>query len=321
MTLDIVPLHKKHLSAAAEIAAGRIRALRAGEPLLPAAYTQPETLLPLLQAIHQAGPAAAALESGQLVGWLAAWQLPEINGRPAAFSPEWANGALDPGAGRITDELYTHMARVWVKTGYHSHYISLLACDRPGRETWHWLGFGLVAVDALRALWPRPAHDARIAIRRAAPADLPAVLSLDRALDRHIASSPSFFPLEGDETAHFEEWLAAGDRALFLAEEAGEPAGFVMIGPASQEACTLINDPGTASIVGAYTRPESRDRGVATALLDRALGWARDANYLRCGVDFESMNHWATRFWLRHFRPVVLSVVRHIVPPPEESLL
>jgi GNAT superfamily N-acetyltransferase len=51
---------------------------------------------------------------------------------------------------------------------------------------------------------------------------------------------------------------------------------------------------------------------VATALLDRALTWAREAGYVRCAVDFEAMNVVAARFWLRHFRPVCHTLARHL---------
>jgi hypothetical protein len=52
--------------------------------------------------------------------------------------------------------------------------------------------------------------------------------------------------------------------------------------------------------------------GVATALLNRALEWARAEGYTRCAVDFEAANVPARRFWLRYFQPAALSFYRHI---------
>jgi GNAT superfamily N-acetyltransferase len=77
----------------------------------------------------------------------------------------------------------------------------------------------------------------------------------------------------------------------------------------------VIRDPGTASITGAFTLSERRGQGVATALLDAALAWARDRGYVRCAVDFESMNVEARRFWLRWFTPVVLTMARRLDDP------
>jgi GNAT superfamily N-acetyltransferase len=55
-----------------------------------------------------------------------------------------------------------------------------------------------------------------------------------------------------------------------------------------------------------------RNSGIGTALLKHSLDWARSAGYERCAVDFEPENISGARFWLRHFRPVCYSLVRHV---------
>jgi GNAT superfamily N-acetyltransferase len=88
--------------------------------------------------------------------------------------------------------------------------------------------------------------------------------------------------------------------------------GRLHIGPASDDASTIIRDPATASITGAYVLPDERGPGLMTALLDRALAWACAEGYARCAVDFEPMNPPARRFWLRHFAPVSNAVRRDV---------
>ncbi len=66
------------------------------------------------------------------------------------------------------------------------------------------------------------------------------------------------------------------------------------------------------SITGAFTRPDARGGGVATALLAWLIDRLREDGYERCGVDLESFNPLAHRFWLRHFTPYTLGVVRRI---------
>jgi GNAT superfamily N-acetyltransferase len=100
--------------------------------------------------------------------------------------------------------------------------------------------------------------------------------------------------------------------ALWLAFEGEEAVGCLKTGPASEDACAIIRDEGTTSIVGAFTREHARGRGIAAALLDRALEWARFEGYVRCAVDFEPMNVLAARFWLRHFQPVCYALVRKV---------
>ena len=84
------------------------------------------------------------------------------------------------------------------------------------------------------------------------------------------------------------------------------------LGPASEDASHIIRDVKTTSITGAFTQERARGGGIATALLNRSLAWARAKGYERCAVDFEPMNPLATRFWLRYFQPVCYAVVRHI---------
>ena len=49
-------------------------------------------------------------------------------------------------------------------------------------------------------------------------------------------------------------------------------------------------------------------------LLGAAVDWARDEGYARWAVDHESANLEATRFWLRHATPVVISMSRRLAP-------
>jgi GNAT superfamily N-acetyltransferase len=99
---------------------------------------------------------------------------------------------------------------------------------------------------------------------------------------------------------------------VWLAFRVGEPIAFLAAGPASTEACTVIRDEKTMSITAAYTAEPLRGRGIAAALLNRALSWGRSGGYKRCAVDFEPMNPLATRFWLEHFKPVSYTLARQI---------
>ncbi len=74
----------------------------------------------------------------------------------------------------------------------------------------------------------------------------------------------------------------------------------------------MIVDPGTTSISAAYVISSARSQGIAAALLDRALDWARSQGYTRCAVDFEPMNPLARRFWLRCFQPVSYTLCRRL---------
>jgi GNAT superfamily N-acetyltransferase len=138
------------------------------------------------------------------------------------------------------------------------------------------------------------------------------VTPLEQGLRDHLAASPTFlrYPdLERDELAAV---LADPAVATLLAVDEQRPLAFLRIGPHSTDASTIIRDPGTASITRALTRADRRGEGVASALLDAALDWARANGYVRIAVDWESANLLANRFWPRHFNVVGITLGRRL---------
>ncbi|MBN1659178.1 MAG: GNAT family N-acetyltransferase [Anaerolineae bacterium] len=313
MSIDVIPFAEAHIPAAAALVAARYRDLHNLVPLLPPSYGDPGVMAGLLGRLVPRVPGAAAIRDGRLAGFLAGYLIPHFHARPGVFCPEWAN-AVEPDDGRrLYEALYTWLAPRWLAGGYIQHALTLFAHDRPAIEAWHWLGFGLAAADGVRSLHPVPVDAPGVTVRRAALDDVDAVAALLAGLRRHLASSPTFL-IQDQEDVHTqsEAWLADPDITLWLAHRDSTPVGFLVSGPASDNASTIIVDPGTCSITGAYTLPEARGRDVGTALLDRALAWARDAGYTRCAVDFEPMNVLAARFWTRHFQITSLSLFRHV---------
>jgi GNAT superfamily N-acetyltransferase len=310
--LDVVPLQVRHLPGATALACRRYRALRETVPSLPPRYEDPQVVLPMLRDLATGAPGVAAVRGGRLVGFLAAFLLPGFRGKRATYSPEWANAAEGAETRRMYETMYTSLAAHWVSDGALTHLIGALAHDRATLEAWHWLGFGMLAADAVRDLSPLPHPAAEVETRRAGQQDAEVCMPLQAALQRHLASSPTYLFTEGDDGSSYTGWLADPAHALWLAYQDGKAVAYLRIEPANEDACTLIRDPGTASITGAYTMPQARGGGIGSALLDRALGWAREEGYVRCAVDFEPMNVLAARFWLRHFRPVCYALARQI---------
>ena len=313
MGIELVPLGEEHLEDAAALVTRRYRDLRQEVPFLPRRYAEVGTILPLLREVAGAAPGIVALHGGRLVGFLSGWLLPSFRGRRTVFSPEWASGAEPGHSRRIYEEMYSCVAASWVAEGYLTHMISLLADDRDAVEGWHWLGFGMVAADGVRTLAPVPGGDGAVEVRRAQPEDIEEFIALDRALCQHMAAAPVF--LGGREEAdrgYYKDWLGDPEKAVWLAYQGGEAVAYLGLGPASDDASTIIRDEGTASVSGAFTRKGVRGEGIGTALLDQGLAWARERGYERCAVDFEPMNPPAARFWLRHFEPVCYTVMRYV---------
>mgnify|MGYP001817736920 CR=1 FL=1 len=213
---------------------------------------------------------------------------------------------------RIYEEMYSHLAADWVAERYVAHYISLFPNDVNALRAWNWMGFGMISVDALRGLDSIQGDDVDVPIRRAELQDLEQVMELHEALRQYMKGSPIFLPTERRDRSYYEEWLQNPDKVVWLAYWNEEPVAFMRLGPADDDVCTIIYDEKTTSIYAAFTREKVRREGVATALLDHALQSARVSGYERCAVPFEPMNLIGARFWLKHFSPVCLSVLRHI---------
>jgi GNAT superfamily N-acetyltransferase len=145
------------------------------------------------------------------------------------------------------------------------------------------------------------------------PGDAGLVFDLDGRLHAHLASSPTLLPHgEPEDVGWWTARLSDPRVAIWIAETSRGTVGYLIQGLATDDACDLIVDPGTSSITGAYVLPEARRGGTATALLARAVKWAREQGYTRLSVDFETANVEGARFWLRHFRPVVVSFARTV---------
>jgi GNAT superfamily N-acetyltransferase len=313
MAIEVVPLRVEHLGDAAGLVTRRYSDLREKVPFLPRRYGEVSTILPLLREVANAAPGVVALHGGRMVGFLGGWLLPSFRGRPTVFSPEWANGAEPGHSRRIYQEMYSHLAASWVADGYSTHMVSLLADDRDALDGWHWLGFGMMAADAVRTLEPVSGGDTGVDVRRASLGDIEPVMALDVALCHHMAAGPVFLAdREGPDRGTYVDWLQDPEKAVWLAYRDGEAVAYLGLGPASDDASTIIRDEGTTSVSGAFTRGQVRGGGIGTALLDRGLSWARERGYERCAVDFEPMNPPAVRFWLRHFEPVCYTVKRYV---------
>jgi GNAT superfamily N-acetyltransferase len=289
----------------------RYAGLRQAVPAMPSRYEDPQVVLPLLRNLSAQAPGIAALHGGRLVGFMTGYLIPEFRGNQAAYSPAWANGAVGIAARRLYEAMYTALATRWVTGGYLTHLIGVMAHEQVSLETWHWLGFGMLATDAVRDLNPLAHTVVRTEIRRAGPQEARACDTLEAALRRHLSSSPTYL-IAGEGGPSCAEWLADPSHALWLAYEGEEAVAYLRVEPASENACTLIQDPGTASITGAFTVRQARGRGIGAALLNRALLWAKEHGYTRCAVDFEPMNVLARRFWLQHFQPVCYALARQI---------
>jgi GNAT superfamily N-acetyltransferase len=291
----------------------RYKRLREQVPSLPLRYQDVSVTYSLLCDLASRVPGVAAMRGPRLTGLLLGFVIPAFRGKRGVFSPEWANAADLKDSRRVYEEMYTYLAARWVANGCFVHLVSSLANDQNAIEGWPWLGFGMIAADAVRDLHPAPGLVADIEVRRAGLEHIEPAVALSEALQRHLAAAPTFLAYtQKNEIAFHKRWLAEQSNALWLAYDGGKAVACLGQGPANPEACDIIQDEKTTSIVRAFTLESVRGQGIAAALLNRSLEWARAEGFQRCAVDFEPMNILAARFWTRHFAPVCYAFVRQV---------
>jgi len=321
MKLDIDRFSPRYIGDAAKLVAERYAAMRACVPALPERYENPAAFAQLLQRLDQRSVGAVALHKGSPVGFLVGFEIDSFRSFPTWFSPEWASGAAIGSSCRIYGILYQAMAEQWCRDGAVGHLVMQFPFDRDAFDGWTRLGFGMAAMDGVRALESDPdameleslrgGSGDKVVIRQATSLDQETIYGFIQGLHVHLASSPIYLrDLSFSSPEEVADKIDDGSKAVLIAEHGGEAAGYLEIGPASNDACTIIRDPGTASITGAFVRPRFREHSLGTKLLAQALSWASENGYARCAVDFETMNTPAHGFWTRYFDPVCMGMFR-----------
>lgn len=310
---DLTGLGQDLVRNAAALFATGYRAHRERQPLLPARFESPAAVESLLCRMVGRRPGVAAVRDGRLTGYLAGGVIPEWRGCRTAFVPFWAHAVSGERRGRLFEDLYAALSSRWTEDGCSAHLVSAFAGDDVITAALFRLGHGIAVIDAMRGVDPVRRNSSAVTVRRAGPADRATWHRLREGLVDHLAGSPAFMHVPGHKPDdYYQRWLGDPGHAVWLAELGGELAGYMQISRLDEE--VVVTDEHTAGIQGAFTVPHLRSGGIATALLDRCLAWARENGFDRCAVDFEGENVLGRRFWLRHFEPVCYSVVRHLDP-------
>ena len=306
MRIEIIGLETEHLEDAAKLVCERFRALRERMPVLPERYEETGPILENLVSIQEE-PGVAAFREGKMIGFMTGIEIAEFMGKRSAYSPEWANATAIGEKCGVYEAMYASLASHWVANGCYTHLVSLMGNDLEGLDAWIWLGFGLVAVDALKDLSRVEGNGVDVQLRRADIEDLELVTAFLHKLDDHLAAPPIYWP---HQTELEEAWLSNPEKAMWLAYEGGNALGCMGFESGYDEGCIILQDEKTISISSAFTNEDARGGGVATALLNKGLAWASERGYTRCALDFEAMNSQARRFWLRWFEPACYSLMR-----------
>ncbi|MFD8085969.1 GNAT family N-acetyltransferase [Kitasatospora sp. NPDC059722] len=299
MGLDVVPFEERFAEPAATLLAGE-------HPDGGLDLADPVVARRLVAAWQGAGPAVAAVEGGELVGFLAA----SVDGVPG---PQQASIRLQQHAavgGRKREayrRLYAALAGRLAAVGRFEHTITVSAVHGEVTTALFELGFGIDQIKGLRPAVASTGQDVRL--REAGPTDLRRLLELTVELQQFHATSPILRPALLDVPAVRDGFLAAlGDdrRLLLVAEEHGRVVGMMQAEADQRHRSTAVI--GIASVTASV-----RSGGLGTALLAGVCDWAARRGFANVAVGWSSANPVSDSFWRgRGFAPVGYKLTRLI---------
>ncbi len=308
--MHIADLQRAHLDAAERLALADYDRQRAVSPALP-----PMVATEDLSPVFENNLGVAALDGDRLVGFLVccgpfphAFRSTDATG---VWSPNHMNAATTENRAAIYTRLYQASAEKWVRAGASSHGIGLYAWDRETQAQFFRLGFGMRTADGIRGMDALDAPStAAFSFRRLAQNQFRLAFPLQQRLDAHMEKSPTFMRRPGETLEAFLESAAQPETRLYAAFQGSQVAAFLKFERSGE---TFIqNQPDYIHVTGAYCMPAYRGAFVVQNLLNCAIRDLKAAGYARLGVDFESINPAAHRFWQKHFDIYTAGLVRRI---------
>jgi GNAT superfamily N-acetyltransferase len=306
--MQIVDFTKKHIEQAIQIGKQNYDAERECVPVLP-----PADIWPDMQAFAENKLGVAAFEGDKMLGFLCcfspfsnAFQSTDAVG---VFSPMHGNGAVTENKGEVYARMYQAAAEKWAKAKATSHAICLYAHDAVTQEQFFRYGFGIRCMDAIRPMEEIISQACpQYSFRELSPDEYILVYPLYDMLGEHMACSPCFIVHSHSQEAFYES--ITSESRFFIAENGNEIVAFLKIANSGETFITDASD--LRYIDGAFCLPKHRGTGVYRNLLNFAICTLKAEGFKRLGVDFESINPTAYRFWSKYFFIYTHSVVRRI---------
>jgi len=274
-----------------------------------------EVVYNLLSDMIDHNPGIAALDGSKVVGFLTCYAPIEnfFGKEKGAFSPIHAHGAIKKDRNLIYSKLYQKAAKKWVDEGILSHGIAIYAHNTTAVESFFRNGFGLRCIDAIASIDIKITKHENIEdvkMEEITLDKLDCLLPLKNKLISHLSKSPVFLTYNKFDREKLKSQSTARMSRFFTASSKEKVIGYIEItGSGENFTC---DDKGTINICGAYLGEEYRGRGIFDLLLSFMFKKLQQEGYQRCGVDYESFNPAADKFWTKYFTPYTYSMTRRI---------
>ncbi len=257
---------------------------------------------------------AVALENGKLRGYIGFWgpwdgHFGNVKG---VFSPLHANSVSGDNKGKIASQLFQYASQEMVADGIFSFAVGTYSHNYDVINSFALNGFGIRCSDAIRKL-EKPLNielDGNYSYEEISYSDAGCLLKLKNSLIRHLIKSPTFFPCSELSEEEFVNQCNNNKSRFFLAKDRSEIIGYIEI---TDDGETFISEaPDMLNICGAYLEENYRGKNVLQSLLSFVIDTLQKDGIKYLGVDFETINPTALRFWSKYFDSYTYSFNRRI---------
>lgn len=209
--------------------------------------------------------------------------------------------------------LFAEVAQELVQEGVFSCALSRYAHDEETAKSFVFNGFGIRCMDAVRDITGPSIQSpsANVVYEELTVQRFCEVKHLQKGLNKHLLHAPVFFPLpEEGFDAWFSEWIKRDAMRIFVAKADERIIGFLSV---MEEGENFITEyPWMQNICGAYFEEAYRGTGIPQGLLNFVCDTLNEEGAVCLGVDCETMNPTALRFWEKHFVPYTYSFARRM---------
>lgn len=267
----------------------------------------------ILKGLFSSQYGKVAIKDNKLIGYLGfygPWD-GHFGNVKGVYSPLGGSAFRGKDREKTASMLFQYAAKDMVMDDVYSVALTRFADDKEVGTSFVLNGFGIRCSDAVMELSKRHViyhKDLDISFEELKGNDRNKVNDLKLALKKHLCSSPVFFSLnlqEFDDSIN-QEYTSR----IFVAKKENEIIGFMAIDEKAENFITEHKD--MSNICGAYVLPKYRGSDVASQLLEYVCSICESEGKKYLGVDCETLNPTALRFWDKNFERYTFSYHRRI---------
>lgn len=228
-----------------------------------------------------------------------------------AFSPLEGSAFSGKDRGKLSSQLLSAVTELMVKEDEVTSFaLCRYANDTDVAKAMVLNGFGIRCSDSIMKLSERKRREyenQNLTFMELKHEDKGLILDSRYGLVKHLLKAPVYYPtyIEG-----YMEWFSKEEIRVFVAREHEEIVGFVSFQEEGENFITESDK--MKNICGAFVKEEYRGKHVADDLLSYICNVCESEGMEYLGVDCETLNPTALRFWGKYFDHYTYSYHRRI---------